>query len=127
MLRIAALAGAASMLAACGGGSKASDSQRAVDQVNAGTASFFLQEFVEKSGPVASCHIAPREGREGERLLVVITESKDWLQGTIDLDTPLLGADITTGGNLDAKTVATLKSEGDACAVSPEDGTVSLD
>ena len=96
MLRIAVLAAAATVLAACGG-SKTSDSQRAVDQVNAGTAPFFLQEFVEESGPVASCLIAPRPEREGEMLLAVITESNDWLQGTIDLDTPLLGHDITTG------------------------------
>jgi len=126
MLRIAVLTAAASVLAACGG-DKTSDSQRAVEQGNAGTAPLFLQEFVEKSGPVASCHIAPRPDREGEMLLAVITESKDWLQGTIELDTPLLGHDITTGGNLDPKTLATLKSQGDTCAVSPEDGTVSLD
>ena len=60
-------------------------------------------------------------------LLAVITESNDWLQGTIDLDTPLLGHDITTGGNLDAETLATLKAQGEPCAVSPEDGTISLD
>jgi len=126
MLRIAALAAAATLLAACGG-TKTSDSQRAVEQVNAGTAPFFLQEFVEKSGPIASCHIAPRPDREGEMLLAVITKSNDWLQGTIDLDTPLLGSDITTGGNLDAETIATLRSQGEPCAVSPEDGTVSLD
>ena len=120
------LAAAVSLLAACGG-SETSDSQRAVDQVNAGTAPFFLQEFVEESGPVASCHIAPRPDREGELLLAVITKSDDWLQGTIDLDTPLLGSDITTGGNLDAETLAMLRSQGEPCAVSPEDGTVSLD
>ena len=126
MLRIAVLAAAAAVLAACGG-SETSDSQRAVEQVNAGTAPFFLQEFVQESGPVASCHIAPRPDREGEMLLAVITESNDWLQGTIDLDTPLLGSDITTGGNLDAETLAMLRSQGEPCAVSPEDGTVSLD
>ena len=125
MLRVAVLAAAASLLAACGGG-KTSDSQRAVEQVNAGTAPFFLQEFVEKSGPVASCHIAPRPNREGEMMLAVITEPNDWLQGTIDLDRPLLGHDITTGGNLDAETLATLKSQGDPCTVSPDYGTVSL-
>ena len=126
MLRIVALAAAASVLAACGG-SKTSDTQRAVEQVNAGTAPFFLRDFVEESGPVASCHIAPRPDREGEMLLAVITESNDWLQGTIDLDAPLLGSDITTGGNLDAETLAMLRSQGEPCAVSPEDGTVSLD
>jgi hypothetical protein len=126
MLRIAVLVAGAAVLAACGG-TKTSDSQRAVEQVNAGTAPFFLREFVEESGPVASCHIAPRPEREGEMLLAVITRSNDWLQGTIELDTPLLGSDITTGGNLDAETVAMLTSEGDPCRVSPEDGTVSLD
>jgi hypothetical protein len=126
MLRIAVLAAAAAVLAACGG-TRTSDSQRAVEQVNAGTAPFFLQEFVEESGPVASCHIAPRRDREGEMLLAVITESNDWLQGTIDLDAPLLGHDITTGGNLDRATLARLRSQGEPCAVSPEDGTVSLD
>ena len=126
MLRVAVLGAAAAVLAACGG-TKTSDSQRAVEQVNSGTAPFFLREFVEESGPVASCHIAPRPDREGEMLLAVITKSNDWLQGTIDLDTPLLGEDITTGGNLDAKTLATLRSQGDPCAVSPEDGTVSLE
>ena len=126
MLRVAVLAAAAAVLAACGG-SETSDSQRAVEQVNAGTAPFFLQEFVQKSGPVASCHIAPRPEREGEMLLAVITKSNDWLQGTIELDTPLLGSDITTGGNLDAETLAMLRSQGEPCAVSPEDGTVSLD
>ena len=126
MLRIVALTAAASVLAACGG-SKTSDTQRAVEQVNAGTAPFFLQDFVEESGPVASCHIAPRPDREGEMLIAVITKSNDWLQGTIDLDTPLLGSDITTGGNLDAETLAMLRSQGEPCAVSPEDGTVSLD
>jgi len=126
MLRIAVLAAAVAVLAACGG-SETSDSQRAVEQVNAGTAPFFLQEFVQKSGPVASCHIAPRPEREGEMLLAVITKSNDWLQGTIELDTPLLGSDITTGGNLDAETLAMLRSQGEPCAVSPEDGTVSLD
>jgi len=125
MLRVAGLAAAAAVLAACGG-TKTSDSQRAVEQVNAGTAPFFLREFVAESGAVASCHIAPRPDREGEMLLAVITKSDDWLQGTIDLDTPLLGEDITTGGNLDAKTLATLRS-GDPCSVSPEDGTVSLE
>jgi len=126
MVRIAALAAAASVLAACGG-SKTSDTQRAVEQVNAGTAPFFLHEFVEKSGPVASCHIAPRPDREGEMLLAVVGESNDWLQGTIDLDAPLAGHDITTGGNLDPQTLAMLRSEGETCAVSPDDGTVSLD
>ena len=126
MLRIAVLATAVLVLTACGG-SKTSDAQRAVEQVNAGTAPFFLQEFVEKSGPVASCHIAPRPNREGEMMLAVITESNDWLQGTIDLDRPLLGHDITTGGNLDPQTLAMLRSEGEICSVSPEDGTVSLD
>jgi hypothetical protein len=126
MVRIAALAAAASVLAACGG-SKTSDSQRAVEQVNAGTAPFFLREFVVKSGPVRSCHIAPRPDREGEMLLAVIGDSNDWLQGTIDLDAPLAGHDITTGGNLDPQTLAMLRSEGETCSVSPEDGTVSLD
>ena len=126
MLRIAALAAAASVLAACGG-SKTSDTQRAVEQVNGGTAPFFLREFVVKSGPVRSCHIAPRPDREGEMLLAVIGESNDWLQGTIDLDAPLAGHDITTGGNLDPQTLAMLRSEGETCSVSPEDGTVSLD
>jgi hypothetical protein len=126
MLRIAVLTAAASVLAACGG-DKTSDSQRAVEQVNAGTAPFFLQEFVEKSGPVASCHIAPRPDREGEMMLAVITESNDWLQGTIDVDRPLLGHDITTGGNLDPESLATLTAQGDRCVVSPEYGTVSLD
>ncbi len=126
MLRFAVLAAAATVLAACGG-SKTSDSQRAVEQVNAGTAPFFLQEFVQESGPVASCHIAPRPDREGEMLLAVITESNDWLQGTIDLDTPLLGHDITTGGNLDAETIAAVKAHGEPCAVSAKDGTISLE
>ena len=126
MLRIAVLAAAAAVLAACGG-TRTSDSQRAVEQVNAGTAPFFLQEFVEESGPVASCHIAPRPDREGEMLLAVITESNDWLQGTIDLDAPLLGHDITTGGNLDPKTIAAVKAQGDPCAVSTKDGTISLE
>jgi hypothetical protein len=125
MLRLVGLASAAAVLAACGG-TRTSDSQRAVEQVNAGTAPFFLREFVEESGPVASCHITPRPGREGEMLLAVITKSNDWLQGTIDLAAPLLGEDITTGGNLDAKTLAALRS-GDPCSVSPENGTVSLD
>jgi hypothetical protein len=126
MARIAALAAAASVLAACGG-SKTSDTQRAVEQVNAGTAPFFLREFVVKSGPIRSCHIAPRPDREGEMLLAVVGESDDWLQGTIDLDAPLAGHDITTGGNLDPQTLAMLRSEGETCSVSPEDGTVSLD
>ena len=59
-------------------------------------------------------------------LLAVVTKSRHWLQGTIDLDTPLLGHDITRGGNLDAQTLAMLEAEGEPCAVSPEDGTVSL-
>ena len=126
MLRVAALAAAACVLAGCGG-SKTSDSQRAVEQVNAGTAPVFLHEFVKESGPVASCHIAPRPEREGEMLLAVITESNDWLQGTIALDTPLLGHDITTGADLDPKTIAALKAQGDPCAVSTENGTISLE
>ena len=126
MPRIAALAAAASVLAACGG-SKTSDTQRAVEQVNGGTAPFFLREFVVKSGPVRSCHIAPRPDREGEMLLAVVGQSNDWLQGTIDLDAPLAGHDITTGGNLDPQTLAMLRSEGETCSVSREDGTVSLD
>jgi hypothetical protein len=126
MVRIAALAAAASVLAACGS-SKTSDTQRAVEQVNAGTAPFFLQEFVVKSGPIRSCHISPRPEREGEMLLAVVGESNDWLQGTIDLDAPLAGHDITTGGNLDPQTLAMLRSEGETCSVSAEDGTVSLD
>jgi hypothetical protein len=114
-------------LAACGGdGGGRDDAQRAVEQVNAGTAPAFVQEFVEASGPIASCHIAPRPEREGEMLLAVVAKSNDWLQGTIDLDTPLLGHDITTGRNLDAQTLSMLEAEGEPCTVSTEDGTVSL-
>ena len=127
LAHLAALALAAFSLAACGGGGGNDDTQRAVEQVNAGTAPFFLREFVVKSGPVRSCHIAPRPDREGEMLLAVVGESDDWLQGTIDLDAPLAGHDITTGGNLDPQTLAMLRSEGETCSVSPEDGTVSLD
>jgi len=57
------------------------DAQRAVEQVNAGTAPFFVQEFVQESGPVASCQIAPRPEREREMLLAVVTKSNYWLQG----------------------------------------------
>jgi hypothetical protein len=127
LAHLAALPVAACSLAACGGGGGADDSQHAVEQVNAGTAPFFLRQFVQESGPVASCHIAPRPEREGEMLLVVTTKSRYWLQGTIDLDAPLLGQDITTGRGLDAETLSTVKSEGDPCTVSPADGSVSLD
>ncbi|MFL6012992.1 MAG: hypothetical protein ACJ74P_01625 [Gaiellaceae bacterium] len=124
--QVAALALAAVSLAACGGGGRNDDARRAVEQVNGGTAPFFVREFVDESGPVASCYIAPRPEREGEMLLVVTTKSSYWLQGTIDLDTPLLGQDITTGRNLDAETLSMLESDGDPCTVSAEDGTVAL-
>jgi hypothetical protein len=124
---LALLAVAALALAACGGGDGRSDAERAVEQVNAGTAPFFVREFMEESVPVASCHIAPRPEREGEMLLAVITESEDWLQGTVDLDAPLVGQDITTGGHLDPQTLSMLETQGVRCAVSPKYGTVALD
>ena len=123
---LAALAVAAFLLAACGGGDGTDDTQRAVEQVNAGTAPFFVREFVEESGPVASCYIAPRPEREGEMLLVVTTKSRYWLQGTIDPDTPLVGQDITTGRNLDAETRSRIESDGQPCTVSAADGSVAL-
>jgi len=126
LVRLALLTVVALPLAACGGGGGGDDARRAVEQVNAGTAPFFVQEFVQESGPVASCHIAPRPEREGEMLLAVVTRSNYWLQGTIDLDTPLRGEDISTGRHLDPNTLSKLETEGAPCAVSPEDGTVSL-
>jgi hypothetical protein len=112
-------------LAACGGGGGNDDTQRAIEQANSGTAPFFVREFLQESGPVAACYIAPRPERKGEMLLVVLTKTKYWLQGTIDLDTPLLGEDITTGRHLDAQTLSRLKSDGDPCTVSAHDGSVA--
>jgi hypothetical protein len=127
LAHLAALSVVALPLTACGGNAGTDDAQRGIEQVNAGTAPFWVREFVQESGPVASCYVAPRPDREGEMLLVVITKSGDWLQGTIDLNAPLLGDDITTGRHLDSQTLSMLESDGEACTVSPDDGSVSLD
>jgi len=126
LVSVALLAAAAVSLAACGGNGGGHDAQRAVDQINAGTAPSHVREFVERYGPVKSCHIAPRPEREDEMLLAVITKSEDWLMATIDPEQPVIGQDITTGGQLDPQALSTLRSEGDDCVVSLDYGTISL-
>src|SRR5262249_29644287 len=127
LLRLALLAVSAPALAACGEDEKPGDAQRAVEQVNAGTAPEFLREFVEEHGPVTTCRLAPRAGRDDELLLTLFTESDDWLQATIHVEQPVAGQDITTGGGLEPDRVAELKSQGDACIVDRGYGTLALE
>jgi hypothetical protein len=127
LLRLALLAVSAPALAACGADEKTSDTQRAVAQVNAGTAPEYLREFVEAHGPLTTCRVAPRAGRDGELLLTLLTESDDWLEATVHVEQPVLGQDITTGGGMEPARVAELKTQGDACAVDREYGTLALD
>jgi hypothetical protein len=127
LLRLALLAVSAPALAACGEEGKPSDAQRAAEQVNAGTAPEHLRAFVERHGRVTTCRIAPRAGRDDELLLTLVTESNGWLQATIHVEQPVSGQDITTGGGMEPARVAELKTQGDACSVDREYGTVSLD
>jgi hypothetical protein len=121
---MAVLAVSAPALAACGG--ENDEAQRAVTSVNAGSAPILLREFVEQRGKVTSCRLAPRPGYPGQMLLTVFTESRFWLQATIDPDQTLLGEDVTIGGNFDPTTAAELRSRGEACRISPADGSLSL-
>jgi hypothetical protein len=128
LLRLALLAVAAPALAACGEEktSKTSDAQRAVEQVNGGTAPEYLREFVEKNGAATTCRLAPRPGREGELLLTLLTDSDDWLQATVHVEQPVLGQDITTGGGMEPARVAELKTQGETCVVDRAYGTLAL-
>ena len=128
LLRLALLAVSAPALAACDSGEqKTSDAQRAVEQVNGGTAPEYLREFIDKNGTVTTCRLAPRPGREGELLLTLFTDSDDWLQATVHVEEPVLGQDITTGGGMEPPRVAALKAQGQACAVDRAYGTLSLE
>jgi hypothetical protein len=118
------LAASAPALAACDG--KNDDAQRAVDRFNGGNAPIVLREFLEKSGAVSWCRIAPRPERSDQQLLTVITKS-GWLQATIDPDRTLPIEDVTVGGDFDSQTEAELRKRGEACRVSAADGSLTLD
>jgi hypothetical protein len=121
---MAVLAVSAPALAACGGDDD--EAQRAVNSVNGGSVPITLREFVEARGKVSSCRLASRQGYPGQMTLTVVTESDHWLHATIDPDQTLLGQDVTTGGGFDSQTAAGLASRGDACRISPADGSLSL-
>ena len=127
LLRLALLAVSAPALAACGADEKTSDTQRAVEQVNAGTAPEYLREFIYTNGSIATCRLVPRPGREGELLLTLLSDSDDWLQATVHVEQPVVGQDITTGGGMEPARIAELKTQGDGCAVDREYGTLSLE
>jgi len=125
ILRILLLAVSAPVLAACGG--KNDDAKRAVSSFNRGDAPARALEFMAKSGPVSSCRIAPQPQRSDQLLLTMITKNGSWLQATIDPDATLPSHDVTTGGGFDPRTEAEYRTRGDACKVSPADGSVSLE
>ena len=126
LLRLALLAASAPALAACDG--KNDDgAQRAVDRFNAGNAPIVVREFLEKRGTtVSSCRIAVRPENPDHQLLTIITNAGHWLQATIDPDQTLPIEDVTEGGSFDPQTEARFRKRGEACKVSPADGTLAL-
>jgi len=123
ILRIALLAASAPVLAACDG--KNDEARRAVDSFNGGNAPIVLREWLDTSGAVSSCRIAPQPGPSGQ-LLTIITTTGRWLQATIDPKVTLPSEDVTVGGDFPPKTEAEYRKRGEACKVSAADGSLAL-
>ena len=97
-----------------------------MDSFNGGDATFRLREFIETRGAISSCRIATRPGRP-DLLLTVISKTGGWLQATIDPNQTVASHDVTVGGNFDPQTEAEYRSRGEACTVSADTGSVSLE
>jgi hypothetical protein len=108
-------------LSACGG--KHYDARPAVETFNAGAGPAMLSDFLQQSGAVSSCRLAPHPVYRGESQLSVVTTHGLWLQATID---PAHGDVSTTeGGSLDPKRAAQMR-RGVACRLSQTNGALSL-